>query len=219
MNPEGKIRRRDRKISSQNRKKKNVTTATLKKVFFFQSKKKLYIGLTQCPTGLDQIVHGQTGFLAQLDQKLLGLNHYPPKTVWVGLHPWAPNQLTVLTEVPRSLCNHFTPPPWNLLSTEIHHPPSPDPCRSSPNSGLEPDLRRLHLTKHKPNSALKSQEPQGATTENQTEDPTPISNRKHHQASSQVTVKLRMKIEANTQKKPSHSLTEEIGEEDWNRRC
>ena len=95
MNPEGKIRRRDRKISSQNRKKK-CYDGYVEKGFFFQSKKKLYIGLTQCPTGLDQIVHGQTGFLAQLDQKLLGLNHNPPKTVWVGLHPWAPNQLTLL---------------------------------------------------------------------------------------------------------------------------
>ena len=57
----------------------------------------------------------------------------------------------------------------NLLSTEIHHPPSPDPCRSSPNSGLEPDLRRRHLRKRKPNSVFKSQEPQGATTKNQTE--------------------------------------------------
>ncbi|KAF3599891.1 hypothetical protein F2Q69_00034468 [Brassica cretica] len=52
----------------------------------------------------------------------------------------------------------------NVLSTEIHHPPSPDPCRSSPNSGLEPDLRRRHLRKRKPNSVFKSQEPQGATT-------------------------------------------------------
>ncbi|KAF3532116.1 hypothetical protein DY000_02039007 [Brassica cretica] len=58
----------------------------------------------------------------------------------------------------------------NLLSTGIHHPPlSPDPCPSSPNSGLEPDLRRRHLRKRKPNSVFKSQEPQGATTKNQTE--------------------------------------------------